>query len=679
MTSLSRTRTALVSTVVLGLACTPAKPAASTQPWDELAPIELDPLRQLMRTTLPAARAPERMLSLPDVPMTFVLDPMAGRVWVLDARYRHEPNAVCTDTSLWPDLDPDGFHQGLCPEGKAYANRGALAPGEAALSFAVDRQDPGLWLLGVDGVLAWSNLDPLEGNPLDFSRPQPRGTLTLSGGPTKLAAAAEGGLWLADGSTLRALDAAAVERAAAELDEGIVDLAATASGAWILGERSLWSWDGEQLVLFSVVDGLGGRLAVWDAQVCASLPAEGRVLCSDGSSVPVSGLLGPISQNAHGIWLATDKGVLQLIDGQAQPVRAVDAVVDLQVQDNGELALLHADNTVGVYVDETTLPGPAPLRATLLTFLENPKRSVEIEECLDQKSIIQLFEQALANTALLEDLPAATGLGITAEVARQARLCELDSALAQLWDRPRVSTGLLISGEEDSDLESLAAMSSLVQEQTAQFESLDLPLNWLGAAPRLGDGGGDWVTALKQGEAPPDLLFFGLDLIPEIDSWDPRTKDPFPWHSNLPLTAWRPTSGLDPLTDDPDGELWLRPGPTLSLYSMGGCANLFLFECKQSDLGGTTGIDTGDLEVLDLLLWRALAVRSEGGPDHWSFHLPDISVSTYTEGCRREDRRWLAEDDGGSCQAARLQDWAFDVQARYERAGLLSWWLPGEG
>ncbi len=679
----SRTALAFLSATLGGLACTPVRPAIPatepTQPWDDLDPVALDPFRQLLRTSLPAAQTPSRMRSLPDVPMTFVLDPSAGKLWALDPRYRHEPQRVCTDPSLWADLDPEGERQGHCKSGKVEANRGALDPGSPVLAFAVDRRDPGVWLLGQDGALAWANLDPLEGNPLDFSRPEHRGGLSLADGAIGLAAAASGGLWLADQARIRLLDSAGAVQAEAELDEPVLDLAASSRQAWILGERGLWTWDGRALALHASVDGQGGRLAAWEDRICAALPAEGRVLCSDGSSVAVDGLQGPISQNAASTWLATDQGVQELRDGELQPPRAVEALVDLQVQDNGELALLYADNTVGVYVDETLLPGAAPLKLTLLSFLENPKRSVELEECLDQRSIIELFEQAENNTRLLEDLPASVGLGITAEVAHQARLCELDAQLAALWDRPRVSTGLLLSGEEDADLVDLEAMTALVREQAAQLDALDLPLRWLGAAPRLGDGGADWVEALHQVDITEDLLFFGFDLLPEIDRWDPRTKDPIPWRSNVPLSAWRPSSGPDPLVDDPDRQLWLRPGSTLSLYSLGGCANVFLYECKQSNLGGNTAIDEGDLEVLDLLLWRALAVRSIDGPDHWSFHLPDISVSTYTEGCRRTDRLWTAEEEGGSCQAEGLQTWVFDVQARYEQAGLLSWWLPGEG
>lgn len=662
------------------LACAAARSdrgdGEEASPWDDLEPIDLEALRPLLRTSLTSAVSPARLVSLPDVPLSFALDPGAGRVWALDARYRHHPDPVCTDASLWPELDPDGERQGGCASGKVEATRGALHPGSAVIAMAVDTEDPGIWLLGVDGGLARANLDPLEGNPLDFSRPEHVAVLDLAASTAWVAPAWDGGLWLADGTRLRQLDAAGEVLAEARLDEPIVDLTATSTGAWILGTGGLWTWDGATMTLIRAVDGHDGRLARGDDRACASLPAEGRVLCSDGEEVAVEGLRGPLAVGRSTLWVVTEDGLLTLVDGQEPSLHEVDPVEDLQVQATGEVALLHADHTVGVYVDETGLAGPAPLNATLITFLENPKVHRGAEVCYDAATLESLFALAHDNTVLLDDLPSPVALGVTAEVASQARLCGREEELGRIWQRRTVSTGLLIAGEQETDLVDQDTITALLLDQSTQFSRIDLPMAWISNAHRLGDAGADWVDALEQTALVSDLLFFGLDLLPEVSRWDPRAKDPMPWRSDQSLTAWQPSSGQDPLTDEPSGTLWLRPGSTLSLYSQGGCANLFLFECKQSDQGGSTRIDEQDLQVLDLLLWRALVMRSAEGPDHWSFHLPDISVTDYTEGCRRSGGRWTAVTEGEQCQAEALQGWIFDVHARYALSGLLAWWLP---
>jgi len=646
--------------------------AGAPDPWLELEAVPLDPFRELMAVSLPRAEAPTAMVSLPDVPLSFVLDAQAGDVWGLDARYRHDPDDHCVGVDLWPDLDDDESRHAFCAKGKVLVDRGSMRPGAAALALAVDRSSPGLWMLGTDGELTFSNADPLAGNPLDFLRPLHRGDAYLRDGPWWLAADGAGGTWLADGSSLSHLDAEAVSVASVELPGAPVSLVGADDGAWALTEQALLRWDGETLTEVAQLDGAGGRLAVIDGAVWAALPAAGVLRAPDGSEVSVEGLQGPLGGFDGRLWAAVEGGVALVQEGGEVTRFDTDPVVDLVVQETGELALLHDDETVAVYVDETALAGHPPVQATITTFLENPKPGSFEPGCAKPEDVGEVLDQARDNARLLTDLPAEIAISIIPEVTLRAADCGVTDELSQVWDRDRRTPGLFFYGDGGEDLSTDLLLRQWMLDQAAAHAAAGVPISFVAGASRLGDAGGDWVSALGALGLPQDNLVFGMSLLPEVPAQDPRAKEPWPWLASAPPSAWRPTSAGDPLTEDPAGPALMWPGSTLSLFTMGTCANLWLYECKQSGLGGDAVIDDDDLDVLALNLWRALATRTDA-PSSWYFHLPALGKFDYTDGCTRQERRWEGED----CQAQRLQDFVFDVQARYVDAGLVQWWAPG--
>ena len=84
-------------------------------------------------------------------------------------------------------------------------------------------------------------------------------------------------------------------------------------------------------------------------------------------------------------------------------------------------------------------------------------------------------------------------------------------------------------------------------------------------------------------------------------------------------------------------------------------------------------LEDDDIEVAGLLLHRAAANRPDSGGSTWYVHLPAIEEFDYTDACVRSDERlWSGEE----CQAARLQGWLIDVQARFETAGIVRWGSP---
>lgn len=628
-------------------------------PWEGLDPVALDPLRPFLRVTLPQATAPDRLASLGEVPFTFVLDPGFGTAWVLDSRYRHDPSAWCVDLAEWPELDPDGSRQGTCREGCARIQRGDLSPNGGLVALAADPAGQAVWTLHDNGMLGRASADPI-GNPLDLLRLAQVGTVPLVGpGPSRLVADGAGGLLLSDGASLRRLDGAGKEL-------GRVDLAATEltlvdGVAWALAEGGLWTWEGEDLALAVEADTTGGRLA----DGLATLPAEGLLVdLATGVRAPIEGLTGPVARDDGRTWVAVTEGLARVVDGAVAARHTLDPVLDLRVQGTGEVAALHDDGTVGVYGDETALPGPAPLGITLVAFLEDPKEgSVAWKSCDGGvRTIDAAIRLATQARVLLDDLPAPTALGIIPAVTEATLRCELEEELRGVWEGERIAPGLFFRDETKVHLPDWKHLEDLLVAQAEGHEALGIPITWTRGADRYE---GDWVQAIEASGLPLEVIAPDLAAWAQVDAADPRSKDPLPWFNSEPRTAWHPTG-------DDVSPLLQRPGNSIALFDLSGCPNTWIRECKQLNLGGLDTIDQDDIDVLALDLFRALAVRSQDGPDNWSFHLPALGAFDYTVGCTVRHRRWEGED----CQAARVQDFLLDVQARYVDAGLATWWLP---
>lgn len=645
-----------------------ASPEAA--PWDDLDPVALEPLRPFLSTELTRAQSPTRLTALRSIPLTVAVDDADGRGWVLDGRYRHDPSSHCLTLDEWPELDPDGAYQGDCQDGQAQVQRGVFSPEGHLLAATADATHQAFWVLLDSGLLARAAADPTA-HAFEMLRPAPVTTLAdTDTGPFLMAADGEGGVVLADAERLRWLDHEGVEQASVEVagsdtqgsDVQVLDLLVQEGQAWCLTDTALLRWQGADLETVRAVAGTGGRLADgW-----ASLPAEGQLVeLSTEQSVAVEGLTGPLSRWGDRTWAAVQGGLVRIEAGAEVARFSTEPVVDLVVQATSELAVLHEGGRVAVYGDETALQGAAPLQLTLVSYLENPKNGADDEDVCSggTRKLDEVIALATQARGLLDDLPAPVALGIIPAVAQASILCEREADLRAIWEGERIATGLFFREEADTELSDALDLEAHLQGQAEAHLAQGIPIRWTRGADHYG---GDWPMALQATALSDEVLAPDLGIWDEIEAEDIRSKDPLPWHADQPRTAWHPGSSGD------DGDTIVRPGNSISLFDIAGCPNTWIRECKELTLGGANTVQEDDIEVISLDLFRALAVRSADGPDHWSFHLPALGAFEYQDGCTVEDRIWQGE----ACEARLIQQFLLDVHGRYVSAGLAAWWLP---
>ena len=290
--------------------------------------------------------------------------------------------------------------------------------------------------------------------------------------------------------------------------------------------------------------------------------------------------------------------------------------------------------------------------------------------------MVGILERSVENRALLEDLPADISLGITPHFARRVGICELQEGYAEVWDTERTEVGLLYHQlPSDSCLADADCYSKYLQDQASTLAGIQARPTWVSGLSAHGDVVEDWVEILLETELPRTYLFFGLSLLPEIShDLDIRAKEPYPVDLPDRSTPWAASQMADLAGGGVEGGLALYPGDSRAAFSLDGCAGLFVRECRALGEGGGETLGEGDIGVLELLLHRSLAMRPGEGPSTFSFHLPDIGVWDYTEGCEVEARHWQGED----CMAQVLQTWLVDVQRRFVQNGLVEWTLPSE-
>lgn len=645
------------------------EPATTPDPWEALEPVALDPFREIASASLAAETAPASLRTLPERSLSFVLS--GGVVLALDARYHHDPSGRCVDASGWPEL-LDATAQGACPEGSAWTQRGKLATAAPIVSFAVDRASLRLALLTDKGGLGLADADVLSGDPLDLLRPGE--VVSLETGPLSEAtvSAMEGeDLWVADGASLWRLDPSggAIQETHALPGEAQA-LLLRESRPWVLTSAGLWA-DGETLT-----EPLGLALAATDDTVWVG--AEDGLWQVDTEQlevefISVPGATGPLTvDEATGrVWAATSAGLASLQDGLLTQ-HNTDPVSDLAMNSAGELVALGEAGQIRVYVDETSLTGAEPLDLLIAAFIERPRGPKDSAPCTGETESVAAFAATAAdNAAVLADQPLPVALGLTPNFARRARACEVIDVVAPLLSASNTEPGVLFHALAE-DCTDQACLADFLASEAAELTALGLDPTWASGLAPQDALSLDWVLALDQAGGPGRYLFFGLSTLPEITGEDPRAKDAWPLAAGERASAWRVGSAETVAEHDPSGSLSVYPGDNTPLFNLGNCPNLLLEECHLSNMGGGTEINADDVSTLALLLHRAVAERD--GVSTFTFHLPDLGVYDYTQGCTVTDRVWSGE----GCEAALLQAFGFDVVQRYVANGLVRLRLPSE-
>jgi hypothetical protein len=659
-----------------------AAPPAEPSPWDDLAPIALDPARELIRASIDHGGAPQRLAIAPAGPTVLVLDD-AGAVHLFDGRFRHSERSWCVPLRDWDHLEDGADRTGRCA-----ADEAELQPGEWAsdvpIAAVAASPDGAAWAIDAEGVLwraalGWSASE----NPLDQGR-LARVADTGLRDARLLSAGADGTVHVATADRIVTLGADGF--VASELPfDAASDLLADDGHVWVAGPAGLVR-DGAPVVTGAVArlasDGAGG---VWVAFV-----EEGRLRRVDASGAvladtALSGLVGPIARDPRDgrVRALTDAGFATVdADGALRATAARAPAVDLVVSAAGEIVLLEADGALAVLVDETALPSGPPLRVYIAGFVENPREEGAGVPCVgEDESIARYMETATRNRAWLDDVPATLALGITPTAARRARTCGYGPQLRAVAATGRTEAGVLFHDRPDCGTDADCLAGELADDVAA--------ITSVGATPTWSSGLSswdleqDWVAGLVAAGAPLRLAFFGLGADPDVPHADPRAKEPLPWRGDAPPSGWSIDAGSEIAERAPGGAaadvaldraLTVWPGMNAPGFHLGACANLPIVICDRVRGGTGDVFDADDVAVLDLLLLRAMALRAPGSTSTWSFHLPAIEAWDYTEGCTEQDGVWSGE----GCEAALLQQWAFGAHARFVAPGYLAWTLPSE-
>ena len=364
----------------------------------------------------------------------------------------------------------------------------------------------------------------------------------------------------------------------------------------------------------------------------------------------------------------TVDGVMESLPDGDVP-RIEEPIVDLQTNAAQELVVLDSNHTVRVFVDETTYSTTHPLHVWGSTFIEKPRKSDNQIACYGPTNSIQaIHERANINLSWLNDLPVAFALGVTPAHWRRATQCETTERLNSFVSH--LELGVLF---HEAPMQCDGNQSCYQAALQADFDSFSEPPHWVSGLGSHTDLAVDWVHALREIGAPSQYAFFGMSLRPDVVHVDDiRAKNNWPSALGDHSRTWAADSVSQLVDGNPGGWMQIFPGNNIPMFNLGGCANLFLNECHSLGRGGGDEVGETDIESLNILLHRALMSAQEDGIHTWNFHLPDIGEYTYIDGCAKEEGRW----HGADCEAARIQNWLFDVHLRMVDKGLIHWALP---
>jgi hypothetical protein len=632
-------------------------------PNDDLDARDLDSFREMRHTLLTQAVAPIDLALDSIHGVGLILDREAETVWGTDALFLHDPRTVCVNNDSVRDSSPPNATGG-CPEGTESTSRGQLQTDHPPVAIAVQMAGGVAGILDDSGALSWVTTDPLAGAAQNHMRPMPGPAfpdITLENHRTLLVITpAEIGI--ANGANLWIYGHLGDLLARVEMDKDILDIAHNDAGWWTISDTTT-ALNGE-----SMHD--GGHSFLKTPNGLWSVSSD--TLTNLDNMEETQALMdstGPAVQWGDRTLVVTAEGISELTESGEESLWSGEAI-DMHVNQAGELVILDATGSLRIYVDETSYPEDTRLHAWISTFIEKPRKQEDNIPCRGGGETIQgIVNQAKTNTVFLQDLPASTALGITPSHWSRATECEELENIEEMVER--LELGALFHEAPEQCLGDLGCYEAELAEDLAVFSA---PTHWvsgLGAHTELNI---DWVKALQTIGAPNRFAFFGMSMRPDVDhDSDIRAKNSWPSSLNHHSGSWG--------TDDVNGILettetgWLKlfPGDNIPAFNLGGCANLFLNECHPLGRGNGGELNAADIASLDLLLHRALASAHGGGLHTWNFHLPDIGVYDYTDGCTVDEGQWAGEN----CEAARLQHWLQDVHQRFALRGLLQWTTPG--
>lgn len=662
--------------LILGLtACMPrtsgdtsndtALPTQLPPPWADWTAVPLAGLQPLLTVDLPQATSPTTIETIPDRSLSIVWDPGASAAWVLDARYRHSPAPTCVPLGEWPELD--NSNQRGCQSGQIHTQRGALRLPEGIAHVAVDPHSRRVALLAESGAVWLASADVLGGNPLDHLRPL-RTPVTIDA--SRLFFGADGELLASAGAEVLRLN----------LESGSTDAIATFS-ATVTGllEQGgvLWTQttDGLYRAGKRLADsaGISGLVPIRDGGVAYTDLERGEVVYVAANGAvsgreAVTGLLGPIAQDTESgrLYVVTDGGLV--VPGSE--LAHAGTFTDVAVNAAHEVLALGSDRVTVLGDDDllADLTPSEPVGLMVAAFVEKPRSTDHDAVCQGPSSVSEFAGRAGSNATVLSDLPAAVALGLTPHFARRAQECGVTDMVAPLLRLPRAAVGALYHEQHDCSASDTSCIADFLSSEADEITSLGAALAF---SSGLSTQEGDWVTALADAGAPPAYLFFGLSIRSDVSAQgDPRAKDAWPLSGRS--ATWQADGVSDIEARGERGWMTLLPGNNLPAFNLSACANLFLRECHLGGGGDGTRLDSEDMAVLAVLARRAVA--EQNGLSAWSFHLPDLGVYDYTDGCTRDGRIW----SGDRCAAARLQEWSKSVHTRYVANGLAQWVRPDE-
>jgi hypothetical protein len=637
-----------------------SSPGDTADPWAELGPIEVSDFRWMRTTELPNASGVLSLVAEDQFGPVFVRDSSA--IFASDSLLRHDPRPVCIDETQ-PNQSAPVNPDGSCPEDATRVSRGAPSIPGTPLALAADPDQPRVGILSESGQLFWIHTDPLGGPPIDFMRPSEGpdfSHLSMATSPTLLALGAdEIGIGL--DNELHTFSTEGLPMASISMSSTITDLHRGPDTWWILTETELS--DGT-----SAIGPGGSHLASWNNEPWV-VSADG--LTGPEGSVDHSGIRGPAVQVGEHLMVATETGIVRINPDLSASEVWEGSAIDLDVNNAGELMVLHSNGSFSAFVDERSRPDDATLHVWVSTFIERPRNPDDTVPCMaeDRVNLIGMLDLAFDNAEWLRDLPASVALGVTPSHMKRATECDQGGTHDSLF--ASFEPGILFHHSP----------TECTGDQDCHREALQEALETFGTSPMWASGlsthtelGVDWIQSLHSLNITTRYAFFGMGLRPDlIHGSDLRGKDSWPVQLGEQSQVWMSESTTDLTDQGQTGSIAVMPGDSVPAFNLGGCANLWLYECHPLGRGDGHSLSEVDVESLDLLLHRALYSAMGEGVHTWNFHLPDIGLYDYTDGCEVDEHRWMGED----CEAGRLQSWLLDVHQRFATTGRISWAAPG--